>query len=221
MTSIRRSSVYAWSLLAGGLLVGVGGVRHPMLAGDGAADLAAIAAAGGWYAIHWAFLFGFALAVAGLAGLGSLLAGSPGERAARAGICLAVFGYAVAAVGVLFMVGAGTTLADAFRRADLGLTATHAVFVYDMLRPFAQGSIRAGAFAVALAVYAFGWAVATGGVLPRLLGYLGVAMGVVGALTAAALPETSLLVVLGTGLATVWQLLAGVAMLLDRRPAAA
>src|SRR5574341_440051 len=162
-----RPWFYALCLLAGALLVAVSGLRHPMLAGDGAAELTVIAATPAWRATHWGFVFGFALVVAGLAGLASRHAGTPGENAARAGICLAVFGYAVAAIGVLFMLGAGAALADAYTRADLGLTATHAVFAYAMLRPFAQSSSRAAAFAVSLGTSAFGWAVVTGGEIGR------------------------------------------------------
>ena len=224
MAAPRRPWFYALCLLTGSLLIVIGGLRHPMLSGDGAAELGMIAATAAWRAVHWGFLFGFTLVVAGLAGVASRLAHTAGEQAARAGICLAVFGYAVAAVGVLFMVGAGAALADAYTRADLGLTATHAVFVYDMLRPFALGSIRAAAFAISLATYAFGWGVATGwgGAYPRALGYVGVTVGVAGVAAALALPETSPYTILGTALATVWQLLVAVTMLLrEPSPSAA
>ncbi|MBI1967666.1 MAG: hypothetical protein HYS40_06730 [Gemmatimonadetes bacterium] len=222
MAATRRPWFSALSLLAGSLLLSINGVRHPALVGDGAAELSAIAVAGAWSAIHWGFLFGFPLVVAGLAGVWSRHLETDGAQAARAGICLAVFGYALAAVGVLFMVGAGAALADAYQRADLGLTATHAVFVYDMLRPFALASIRAAAFVISLGTCAFGWAVVVGGVDPRALGYLGVVLGAVGAAVAVVLPETAPNVILGTVLATVWQLLLAVTMLWrDRAPTAA
>lgn len=222
MAAPRRLSFYALCLLAGSLLVILGGIRHPMLVGDGAAQLEIIAGTAAWHAAHWSFLFGFALVVAGLAGVASRLAGTPGEQAARAGICVAVFGYGIAAIGVAFMVGAGSALAGAYTQADLGLTGTRAIFIYDMLHPFAMGTIRAGAFAISLSLYAFGWSVATGGAHPRALGALGVAMGVAGVIAAFALPVTSPYVVIGTALATVWQLVMAVVMLMgERAPAAA
>ena len=209
-------------LLAGAALIAVSGVRHPMLTGDGAAQLALIAATPAWRLVHWGFLFGFALVIIGLAWLASRSRNTRGEAAARAGICLAAFGYAVFAVGVLFMAGAGPALADAMRRADLGLTATHAIFLYDMLHPFAQSALRTGAFAISLATAAYGWAVVSDDSQPRVLGYFGVVAGAIGAGVAVALSETSYQVVAGAALATVWQIVIAVTALLPaRRPAAA
>ena len=208
-------------LLVGAAVIAVSGVRHPMLAGDGASQLAVIAATPGWRSIHWGLLFGFALVIIGLAWLASRYRNTVGEGAARAGICLATFGYAVFAVGVLFMTGAGPTLADAMRRADLGLTATHAVFLYDMLHPFAQSALRTGAFAIALATGAYGWAVLSDTAQPPMLGYFGVVAGAAGAMAAIALPETSYQVVLGAALATVWQLVVAIVALLPARGAPA
>lgn len=219
--AMRRSWFAGFSLVLGALLVGVAGLFHPMLEGDGPAQLDVIAATAAWHTIHWAFLFGFPLVIAGLAGVSSRHGGTPGEGATRIGICLAVFAYAVAVVGILFMAGAAPALADAYHRADLGLAATHAVFGYDMLRPFAQGSIRAAAFAISLATYAYGWGVVSGGVAPRALGFAGVGLGVIGAVVAVALPESNAYVVLGTALATLWQLGAGAWLLLPPKGPAA
>ena len=70
MSRDARPWFYALTLLAGSLTVGVAGVRHPMLVGDGADQLTVIAATGGWRAIHWAFAAGYVAVVAGLAARG-------------------------------------------------------------------------------------------------------------------------------------------------------
>src|SRR5579884_307302 len=122
---MRRSSIrwYALCLLAGASLAVAAGALHPALRGDGAAQLAAIAACPAWRAIHWAFLFGGPLALAGLAGLAAAHAGTPGAAAARAGALVAVLAYAGWMVIVAFMAGAGWALAQRYAAADAGMTA--------------------------------------------------------------------------------------------------
>ncbi|HXF95625.1 MAG TPA: hypothetical protein VNI61_05940, partial [Gemmatimonadales bacterium] len=174
---IRASRVSSLSLLSGALLVGVAGLRHPLLAGEGPQQLAVIAAASGWRAIHLALILGFVLVVAGLVGVALRHGETAGSGAARAGALLAVLGYGVALVGVLFMAGAAPALARAYAAAEPGLAATGAVFVYDMLHPFATLALRAGEFAVGLSTWALGWGVLRGGVLPRGLGVGGAGAG--------------------------------------------
>lgn len=209
----RRPWFHGLALIAGALLVGIAGARHPLLVGDGAAQLAAIADMPSWRALHWSIAFGYVLVIAGLAGVWSRHAATPGAGAARTGMFLSVFGYLTALVGVLFMLGAGSALAGAYRTGEPGLAATHAVFVFDMMHPAARAALRVGAFALSLGLFGLGWGVVSGGVLPRWVGWLGVAAGVVGALAALALAETSPYVIAGVALATVWQLAAGVTLL--------
>src|SRR5438034_746795 len=66
--TVARRLVFPLCLLVGPLLVIVAGTLHPDLAGDGAAQLAAIAQCSAWRAIHWTFLFSFPLALTGLVG---------------------------------------------------------------------------------------------------------------------------------------------------------
>src|SRR5439155_1259015 len=56
--------IYPLCLLVGALLAVVAGLLHPDLAGDGAAQLSAIAQCGAWRTIHGTFLFSFPLALA-------------------------------------------------------------------------------------------------------------------------------------------------------------
>src|SRR5438552_9867151 len=74
--TVARRLVFPLCLLVGPLLVIVAGTLHPDLAGDGAAQLAAIAQCSAWRAIHWTFLFSFPLAPTGPVGL----AREPRER---------------------------------------------------------------------------------------------------------------------------------------------
>jgi hypothetical protein len=191
-----------------------------MLSGDGASQLVVIARQQSWYTVHWLIAFGYVLVAGGMAGVLSLHASTAGAGAARTGVLLQLFGYAISLVGVLFMLGAGTSLAAAFQTSQPGLTATHAAFLFDMMHPAARAALRVGAFAISLGLYSVGWAVLNGSVFPRLLGWLGIGAGLAGTAAAVLLSETSPYVVAGVGLATMWQLGAGVLMLV-RAPARA
>ena len=152
----RRPWFHGLALIAGALLVGVAGSQHPLLTGDGPAQLTTIAATPSWSAVHWSIAFGYVLVVAGLTGVWSRLASTNGAGAARTGMFVSSFGYLTDLIGVLFMLGAGTALAAAHRAGDPGLAATHAVFVFDMLHPAARAALRVGAFAVSLGLFGFG-----------------------------------------------------------------
>ena len=171
--------VYPLCLLVGALLAVVAGVLHPDLAGDGAAQLTTIAQCAGWRAIHWTFLFSFPLALTGLVGLARVHAGNPGESAVRAGLILGTFGYGAWTVTVAFMGSAGWSLAHSFTLAEAGMTATRAVFLFDMIHPFALATQRVAAFTLGLSTGLFGWGVSQGKVLPRWLGTSGLAAGAV------------------------------------------
>jgi len=171
--------VYPLCLLVGALLAVVAGVLHPDLAGDGAAQLTTIAQCAGWRAIHWTFLFSFPLALTGLVGLARVHAGNPGESAVRAGLIVGTFAYGAWTVTVAFMGSAGWSLAHSFTLAEAGMTATRAVFLFDMIHPFALATQRVAAFALGLSTGLFGWGVSQGKVLPRWLGTTGLAAGAV------------------------------------------
>jgi hypothetical protein len=206
----RLPSFYSLSLMIGALLVGIAGLRHPMLEGDGAAQLSAIAAADHWRAIHLSLVFGMVLVAAGLIGIALLHGDTPGSSMGRAGILLVVLGYGIALIGVLFMTGTAPRIAAAYERADPGLVATEAVFAYDMLRPFATIALRAGEFAIGLATWCLGWAMLDGRLAPRWLGMLGVAAGVVCAVWAVLTNEESGVLMAGLGPVTIWHLLTGI-----------
>ena len=171
------SLTYPVCLLVGSLLAVVAGALHPDLTGDGAAQLGQIARSDAWRAIHWMFLFGFPVTLTGLVGLARVHAGNPGENAVRAGLIVGTFAYAAWTVVVAFMAGAGWALARSFVTADAGMTATRAVFLFDMIRPFALTAQRVAGFALGLATVLFGWGIFEGKRLPRWLGSGGMMAG--------------------------------------------
>ena len=171
--------IFPVCLLTGSLLTIVAGTLHPDLTGDGAAQLTTIAQSEAWRAIHWGFLFSFPLALTGLVGLARAHAGTSGENAVRAGLIVGTFAYAAWMVIVAFMAGAGWSLARSFMMADPGMTATRAVFAFDMLHPFALAAQRVAGFALGVATCLFAWGVLDGKVLPRWLGTGGVTAGAV------------------------------------------
>src|SRR6266516_6838503 len=168
--TVARRLVFPLCLLVGSLLVIVAGTLHPDLVGDGAAQLTTIAQCGAWRAIHWTFLFSFPLALTGLVGLARVHAGIAGESAVRAGLIVGTFAYAAWSVTVAFMGGAAASLAHSFTMADPGMTATRAVFLFDMIHPFALATQRAAGFALGVSTCLFSWGVSDGKVLPRWLG---------------------------------------------------
>jgi hypothetical protein len=179
VTGLSRPLIYPVCLLVGSLLTVAAGALHPDLAGDGAAQLTIIAQCHAWRAIHWAFLFSFPLALTGLVGLARAQATTPGESAVRAGLIVGTFAYSAWSIIVAFMVGAGWSLAQSFTLAEAGMTATRAVFLFDMLHPFALATQRVAGFALGLSTCLVGWGVVNGKVLPRWLGSSGVVAGAV------------------------------------------
>ncbi|HEV8305759.1 MAG TPA: hypothetical protein VGQ25_12405 [Gemmatimonadales bacterium] len=215
---MRRPTFYGLCLLIGSLLFGVAGLMHPLLTGDGAAQLATIAATASWRAIHWSLLFGFPLMYAGLVGVALRHGDTPGSAPARAGILLAAFGFGVWTLNVLFMVGGGWHLAQAYTAADTGLAGTHAVFVYDMLHPAGLAAERLATFTLGLVAYVFGWALLNGRVYPRWLGWAAFAVAVVNAAVAVGFDEFSPNLFYAQAVFVTWLAATAVVMLAERRP---
>jgi hypothetical protein len=213
---VRRSPFYPLCLLVGAVLFGGAGLMHPVLRGDGPAQLATIAATRGWHVIHWSLLFGLPLMLAGLAGLAERHLESPGAGPARAGLIMAAFAFGLWALNILFMAGAGAHLAATYATAEPGLTATHAVFLYDMLHPFGLAAERIATFALGLALYLFGWATWNGRLLPAWLSSGAFGAGIVCFAVPLAVAETSVVLFYGQGAAVVWMAVAGAVMLVRR-----
>src|SRR2546425_9418186 len=93
MVVTRRPLFYGLCLLIGVLLSGIGGLMHPLLTGDGAAQLSTIARTAHWRAIHWSLLFGLAFMYTGLIGVALRHGETAGSAPGRARILLAGFGF--------------------------------------------------------------------------------------------------------------------------------
>jgi hypothetical protein len=193
---------------------------HPLLAGDGAAQLATIARTTHWRAIHWALLFGLAFLYTGLIGVALRHGETAGSAPGRAGVLLGGFAFSVWSLNILFMVGAGWQLARAFITADAGLAGTHAVFVYDMLHPMGLAAERLATFMLALVAYVYGWAIRNGAVWPRWLAGIAWVVALVDGAVAIVVDERSPNVLYyGQALFVIWLAATAVVMLAERRQA--
>ena len=132
---------------------------------------------------------------------------------------VAGFAYTAWLVIVAFMAGAGATLAQTYARADPGLTATRAVFLYDMVRPFALVAQRVAGFALGVATVLFGWAMLLGRAEPRWLAWSGVVAGLSGVALALGFGETTRADQAAFVLPVVWQVAVAVTLLAWRPPA--
>jgi hypothetical protein len=214
MAAPRRPLFYGLCLLIGSLLFGIAGLQHPFMQGDGAAQLQLIAATPAWRTIHWSLLFGFPLMLAGVLGVVARHLDTPGASMARAGAVMTAFGFLIWMVNVLFMVGAGWQLSQAYVGSDpVGLIATHAVFLYDMLHPVGLAAERLATFTMGLALYFFGWALWNGKTYPRWNALLAFFAGAVSLLVGLLFPATSQMLYYAQGLVLLWLGVTGVVML--------
>ncbi len=213
----RPSPFYGLCLTAGALAFGLAGLFHPVLAGDGAVQLATIARTPAWRVIHWTLLLALPLMLTGLAGVSLRHQETPGAGPARAGVLIAGFSFASWMVNILFMAGAGHHLAATYTVAAPGLTATHAVFLYDMIHPMGLAAERLATFSLGLALYLLAWGVWNGRVLRRGLAWGAFVVGAACMLIGLVVDESSVVIFYGQAGAVVWLFAAGVGMLLESR----
>src|SRR3989442_4867822 len=103
MIVTRRPLFYGLCLLVGALLFGIAGLNHPMLSGDGAAQLATIAKTGGWRVVHWAPLFGLAFLYAGVIGVALRHNDTPRSTPGRAAPPMGALSVSRWALHILFI----------------------------------------------------------------------------------------------------------------------
>ena len=212
----RRPLFYGLCLLVGALLFGIAGLNHPMLSGDGVAQLATIARTGGWRLIHWLLLFGLAFMYAGVIGVALRHNDTPGATPGRAAVRMGAFAFSVWSLNILFMVGAGAQLAHAYTASDTGLTGTHAVFIYDMLHPMGLAAERLATFMLGLVAYMFGWAIRNGAVWPKWLAWMAWAVAVVDGVVAIVFSEFSPNMYYAQAFFVLWLTATALVMLADR-----
>ena len=148
MTPLARPLAVA--LLAGTALLGAGAVMHPVLAGDGAAQLRTIAGTGYWRPLHLAMLAGSGLVIAGV------WVRALRERGAAppllAALAVIAIGLALNALNIAYMAGAGWHMATMF-----GAGRTEMAALFDATHPIGLMSARFGNFLVALGALLLGW----------------------------------------------------------------
>ena len=206
----------AVALLLGTALVGVGGLVHPMLAGDAAAQLRLIAATPHWRALHLAMLAGSGLVIAGI---WVRLAGERApERTGAAGpllaaLALVALGLAVNALNIAFMAGSGWHMAAMFARGEAGMAP-----LFDATHPIGLMAARFGNFIVALGALTLGWVEWHDPHRPRLLAalaWIAAAGGFVGVLF---FSEASRLILGAVALLSGWQVVTAVRALRSAAP---
>jgi hypothetical protein len=204
----------ALALLAGTALVAVGGLVHPMLAGDAAAQLRVIATTPYWRPLHLAMLAGCGLVIAGiwvrLADERSFAGTVPGPLLAA--LALVALGLAVNALNIAFMAGSGWHMAAMFARGERAMAP-----LFDATHPIGLMAARFGNFLVALGALALGWVEWHDARRPRslaALAWIAAAGGFVGVLF---FSEASRLVLSGVALLSGWQVVTAVRAL--RTPA--
>jgi hypothetical protein len=191
-------------LLAGTALLGVGASFHPMLPGTAAGDLAMIAAAPHFRAIHLAMLTGSALIIAGV--WVRTLACRPGEGF-RFGMAFGLIdlGLALNAYDIAFMAGAGTRLASAYATGN-GTVAP----LFESLHDVGLMYARFGNLIVALGAITLGTAEWSTRRLASVLAWMAAAGGLVGTI---AFGESNLLILAAVALLSAWQVVTGLAAL--------
>ena len=211
----RRPLFYGLCLLVGSLLFGIAGLNHPLLSGEGAAQLATVARTSAWRLIHWSLLFGLAFMYTGLVGVALRHTDTAGSTPARAGVVVGAFAFSVWSINILFMVGAGWQLAQAYTASDAGLTGTHAVFVYDMLHPTGLAAERLATFMLGLVAYMFGWTIRNGAIWPKWLAWMAWGVAGVDGAVAVVFSEFSPNLYYAQAIFVIWLAAAAVVMLRD------
>ncbi|HEY6807670.1 MAG TPA: hypothetical protein VI160_02690 [Gemmatimonadales bacterium] len=215
----RRPVRYAGALLAGALAFGIAGLHHPFLHGDGAAQLATIAATPHWRLIHWTLAFAFPLMLAGILGLVARHLETPGASLLRAGAMVALLGFGVWALNILFMAGAGSAMARS--AAAGGPAAATAIAVYDLVHPFGLAAERLATFTMGVALWLLGRGIACGGVYGRWLAHTATATAVVEVAVAVVTNENAPdFLYVAQALIVAWLAVAALAMLAERPSAA-
>lgn len=196
--------VLALALLAGTALHGVGALLHPVLAGDGAAQLRTIADMAHWRTLHLAMLAGSGLIVAGV--WVRLVDDRAFVRAPLvAALTLISLGVAGNAMNIAYMAGAGWHMASRFAAGDAAM-----VPLFEATHPIGLMAARFGNFIIALGALALGWGEWHDPEPRRLdaaLAWIAAVGGLVGAIFFA---ESSRIALAAVGLLSGWQVVTAV-----------
>jgi hypothetical protein len=203
----------ALAMLCGAALLGIGAVFHPMLAGDGAAQLQTIEATSYWRPLHLAMLVGSGLLIAGI--WVRLLT----ERAATvaplvAALAIISVGLALNALNIAFMAGSGTRMAALFASGR-----TEMQNVFEATHPIGLMAARFGNFIIALGALALGWVEWREASRPRWLAWLAWLAAAGGFFGVFIFYEASRLALAAVALLSGWEVATAVLALVGRRGA--
>ena len=202
MTQLARPLAIA--LLAGTALLGAGAAFHPVLAGDGAAQLRIIADTAYWRPLHLVMLAGSGLIVAGI-WVRVVLDRTGTAAPMLAALALIALGLSINALNIAFMAGSGWHMATMFRAGQ-----TEMGTLFDAMHPIGLMAARFGNFVVALGALLLGWVEwhdATGTRWLAGLAWLAALGGLVGVLF---FDEASRAVLGAVALLSGWQVVAAV-----------
>jgi hypothetical protein len=203
----------ALAMLCGAALLGIGAVFHPMLAGDGAAQLQTIEATSYWRPLHLAMLVGSGLLIAGI--WVRLLT----ERAATvaplvAALAIISVGLALNALNIAFMAGSGTRMAALFASGR-----TEMQNVFEATHPIGLMAARFGNFIIALGALALGWVEWREASRPRWLAWLAWLAAAGGFFGVFFFDEASRFALAAVALLSGWEVATAVLALVGRRGA--
>jgi hypothetical protein len=207
VTGLAR--LLAIALLAGTVLLGIGAIFHPMLAGDAAAQLRTIATTPYWRALHLTMLTGSGLVIAGV--WVRLLTDRVPSSALVAALAIITVGIAINALDVAFMAGSGTRMAALFASGRVEMEG-----IFDVTHPIGRMAARFGNFIVALGAAALGWIEWRDATRPRWIAWLAWIAAIGGLIGVVFFDEASRLVLAAVGLLCGWE--AATALISLRRP---
>jgi hypothetical protein len=185
-------------LLLGNVLLGVGAVLHPMLAGDAASQLRIIGATPYWRGLHLAMLAGSGLVIAGI--WVRLVIERAAPMAVVAALAIVAIGVAINALDVAFMAGSGTHMAEQFAKGHAEIES-----IFDVTHPIGLMAARFGNFIVALGALALGWIEWRDATRPRWLAWLAWIAAAGGLFGVLFFDEASRLVLAAVALLSGWE----------------
>jgi hypothetical protein len=194
----------AIALLVGTAFLGAGAVLHPVLAGDGAAQLRVIADTPYWRPLHLLMLAGSGLVIAGI-WVRALLGRAGAAPPMLAALAVIAIGLTLNALNTAFMAGSGWHMAAMFRAGDADMSA-----VFDATHPIGLMIARFGNFLVALGALVLGWAERQDAASPpwlALLAWVAALGGFVGVLF---FDEASRAILGAVALLSAWQVVTAV-----------
>jgi hypothetical protein len=198
-------------LLLGTVLLSIGAVFHPVLAGDAATQLRTIASTPHWRTLHLVMLAGSGFVAAGI-WVRLVIDRGRATSALAAALALIGIGAVLNALNIAYMAGAGTHLASLFATGF-----TDASRMFEATHPIGLMSARFGNFVVALGALVLGmveWEEVT---RPRWLALLAWAAALAGFAGVVFFEESSRAALAAVAVLSGWQVATAVRALRDVR----